>query len=414
MSFDLGHFLGNAVKTAGKAIGDATKSIGDETGKIGKELSKIPAVGPLLHGVWGAMGAPFDLSYRIAKGERIDHALVDHFKNDLQNVKEVAPYAKMVISFVPGVGTAVSAAIGAATAIVTGQPITSVLMEAVKGAIPGGDLAGAGFDAAKAVVSGKDIGEVAVAALPIPEEAKAPISGALKLAESVASGKPPGEALVQATMSALPPDVQSTLKTVGADKLTGALADAAWKEAVKKGVKPEQAKGMQIGIAMAHAERLQSATAVASAHPETLAKLAEDGRTVESHTPAAMAAKKLLGGRGTDGFDIGLGLMQYTGVNQRAITATLGVLSPEDQHGFRMALALHIGRVRAPAPAASDAAHRAGYFVSKGMQGAPEGAKEALMQTLSADAQARAGAEKAIEQIYRARGLPPPATTRST
>lgn len=406
--FDLGNFVGNAVKSAGKAIGDVTKSIGDATGKIGDELKKVPFVGPLLHGVWGAMGAPFDLTYRIAKGERLDHALIDHFKNDIADIKEVAPYAKMVISFIPGVGTAVSAAIGAATAIISGQPITSIVMEAVKGAIPGGDLAGGAFDAAKAVVSGKDIGEVAVAALPIPEEAKGPINGALKLAESVASGKPPGDALVQATMAVLPADVQNTMKSIGADKLTGALADAAFNAATKKGVKPEQAKALQIGVAMAHAQRLQNVTTQASQHPQTLAQLAKDGQTVAAHTPVAITARRLLNGRGTDGFDIGLGLMQYTGVNQHSFQATRSVLSPDDLHGFNTAVALHIGRVRAPAPPSKDPAHHAGYFISKGMQGAHEQTKSAIMEMLTRNEQARAGAQSAVEQIYRARGLPPP------
>lgn len=406
--FDLGHFIGNAVSSAGKAIGDATKSIGDETGKIGNALSKVPAVGPLLHGVWGAMGAPFDLTYRIAKGERLDHALIDHFKNDIQNVKEVAPYAKMVISFVPGVGTAVSAAIGAATAIVSGQPITSVLMEAVKGAIPGGEIAASVFTAATDVVSGKGIDAAAVDVLPIPDGAKGPIKGALKLAESVASGKPPGDALVQTTMAVLPPDVQQTLKGVGADKLTGALADAAFKEATKQGMKPEQAKALQVGVAAAHAQRLQGVSQQASSHPHTLAALAQDGLTVEAKTPEAAAAKRLLGGRGENGFDTGLGLMQYTGINPHAVLATREAMgTPDDKLGFNAALALHIGRVRAPAPPSKDPNFLAGYFVSKGMQGGEEESKAAIMQLLSANPQARAGAARAVNQIHQARGLPP-------
>ena len=405
---NVGHFLGNAVKSAGKVVGAPTKALGDATGKIGKELGKIPAVGPLLHGVWGAATGPIDLSERIAKGERLDHALIGNFKENIKDIKEVAPYAKMVISFVPGVGTAVSAAIGAATAIVEGQPISAVVMEAVKSAIPGGDLAGAAFDTARAVVEHKNIGEVAVAALPIPDEAKGPLTGALKLAESVASGKKPGDALVAATMAALPPDVQAPLKTLGADKLTAGLADAAFKEATKKGVSPEQAKAMQVGVAMSHAKVLQDATAQASQHPETLAQLAKDGQTLEAHTPAAAAAKKLFGGSG-DAFDVGLGLMQYTGVSEHAVTATREVFQGLDAASFDAALAFHVGRVRSPALPKKDPSFQAGYFVSKGMQGADPDTKEAIMRMAAADPQARAGAKSAVEQIHRARGLPPPA-----
>jgi hypothetical protein len=399
------NFITNAVAAAGKAVGSAVKSIGDATGKVGGALKKIPVVGPLLHGVWGVMGTPFDLTDRIIKGERLDRALIEQFKNYVQSVREIVPYAQTIISFIPGVGTTVSAAIGAASAIVSGQPISDVVMEAVKGALPGGEIAGAAFDAAGAVISGKDIGAVAVAALPLPEETKPLIGGALKLAASVASGKPPGDAVIQATMAALPPDVQSTLKHVGADKLTGALADAAFHAATQKGLEPEQAKALQAGIAMSLARRLQTVTVKASQHPHTLAELSKDGQAVTSHTPVAKAARAMLHGRGTNGFDIGLGLMQYAGLNPYAVLATREVLSPADQHGFNTALALHIGRVRAPAPPTKDVGHHLGYFVTKGMQGAAETTKQNLMRMLAANAAARAGAERAVEQIHQARGL---------
>jgi hypothetical protein len=404
MGFDLGHFVSNAVHSAGKAVGGAARGIGDETGKIGKGLKKVPFVGPLLHGVWGAMGSPFDLTYRIAKGERLDHALIDHFKSDIADVKEVAPYVKMVISFVPGVGTAVSAAIGAATAIISGQPISDVIMQAVKGAIPGGDIAASAFDAASAIIQKKGLGAAALAALPIPEEAKAPLEGALKVVESIASGKKPGQALIDATMTALPPDVQSTVKTLGGDKLAGGLADAAFKQAVKKGMSPEQAKAAQVGIAMAHAQRLQQVTVTASRSPQTLAQLAQDGQTVEAHTPSAAAAKKLLKHRGENGFDIGLGLMQYSGMTEAAFLATRTALSAPDQKGFDLAVSHHIGRVANPPPPGASPEHEAGFYISKGMQGAHPDLKASLMTLVTADDQAKAGAATAVQQIASARG----------
>lgn len=405
---DVGHFVSNAVKTAGKAVGAVTKAIGDATGAIGNALAKIPFVGPLLHGIWGLASAPFDLAASIIEGESLDKAFIDNFKSVIADVKEVAPYVKAVMSFIPGVGTLVSAAIGAATAIVEGQPITEVILSAVAGAIPGGDLASDAFHAAAAIVQGKGIANAVIAALPIPDEAKPMLSGALSMVESVAEGKAPGDALVQATMAALPSDVQDTLKSVGADKLTGKLADAAWSEAVKKGVKPEQMKGLQTGVAMAHAQRLQQATTAAASSSSALQKLAQDGQTVVSHTPVAAEAEKLLQGQGVDGFLVGLGLMQYR-IDQHSFTATRAALSATDQHGFNLAVSLHIGRVRSPAPPATNtAAHNAGFFVSKGMQGAREEVKAHLMTLVSANAKVRAGAQRAVEQIARARGIAPP------
>ncbi len=63
----------------------------------------------------------------------------------------------MVAPFVPGVGTGIGAALGAANALASGQPITQVLISAARGALPGGAIAQGAFDVAMNLAKGKNI-----------------------------------------------------------------------------------------------------------------------------------------------------------------------------------------------------------------------------------------------------------------
>lgn len=77
----------------------------------------------------------------------------------------VMPYVTSVLSVVPGVGSGVSAALGAAQALADGRPITDALMAGVRNAIPGGPIAQIAFDATRGLVQGKGINTIALEAL---------------------------------------------------------------------------------------------------------------------------------------------------------------------------------------------------------------------------------------------------------
>jgi hypothetical protein len=59
----------------------------------------------------------------------------------LDVITTVAPFIQMGLSFIPGIGTVASAAIGAGIALAEGRPITDALIEAARGAFPGGPIA---------------------------------------------------------------------------------------------------------------------------------------------------------------------------------------------------------------------------------------------------------------------------------
>jgi len=129
---------------------------------------------------------------------------------------EIIRAAQTVISFVPGVGTGINAAIAAGSALAKGENITDALVDGVRGSLPGGPLAQKGFDVAaklvRAAASGQNIGEAALSAardqIPGGEIAKK----AFDVGLAVAHGQNVQAALLGAASAALPNAWQALAK----------------------------------------------------------------------------------------------------------------------------------------------------------------------------------------------------------
>jgi hypothetical protein len=80
-------------------------------------------------------------------------------------VGPVLPYVQSVLSFVPGVGTGISAALGAAQALADGRPIDEAIIAGAKSAIPGGPLAQMAFDSAWGLAHGRPIDSSVLSAM---------------------------------------------------------------------------------------------------------------------------------------------------------------------------------------------------------------------------------------------------------
>lgn len=185
-------------------------------------IAKIPVLGP----VFKAATTPFTMIANLAQGERIDHALLGAMKEQLGGIKSLAPYAATIVSFVPGIGTGVAAAIAAGAALAEGKPIDQALEEGIKGAIPGGALAAAGFDLAKKVASGANVAKAALetARATLPPEAQK----AFDIGLAVTSGKSLQNSLMSAVTSLAPAETKQLLD-VGAQAVqtVPGLADLA-------------------------------------------------------------------------------------------------------------------------------------------------------------------------------------------
>jgi hypothetical protein len=183
-------------------LGDALQSAAKDT--IGA-ISKIPVLGPVLK----AATAPLSMVVSLSHGERIDHALLDAAKSQLGGIKAIAPYAAAVVSFIPGIGTGVAAALAAGAALAEGKPIDQALEDAVKAAIPGGALAVSGFELAKKVASGQNVGKAVLEAArdQLPKEAQQ----AFDVGLAVVSGKQLQSAITSAIVNLAPGEVKQIL-----------------------------------------------------------------------------------------------------------------------------------------------------------------------------------------------------------
>lgn len=381
------NLVSNAAKVAGREIDKAAHSVQDAAGKVSSLVAKVPIVGAPLHTVfdaaWHVAMAPVNAVVDVAiRGKRIDKVALDGLTTALHDVKAQAPYAQMVVSMVPGIGSGVSAAIGAGTALMNGQPIDKALAEGVLSAVPGGplgkSLANVGFSTITSVAKGEPINIETIAKsaagsvinnLPIPEGSKQALRMCLVSAAAVAHGQNP----------VMSPEV----------------LDAAFREATKM-LPSDATKALQTGLAMGTAVVKQGERVVQLAGP-TVNKLIESGIQLAHTLPTVDAARKLAGA-GTRGFDLAQGLLQ-----QKASTFDIAhyraTLQGEDLKGFDMALAAKIGMVSHPPHPSLSPAARAGHAITLGMQGAPPTNKAAIMTAVGAHPSASVGAKLAVAQV---------------
>jgi hypothetical protein len=153
----------------GKMIVEAAEQagVGKVLGAIRDVTAAIPVLGGPLATIEDLAASPMSLAGSLLKGERVDRALLDSAKRQLQGVKELAPYVQTVMSLVPGVGTVPAMLVGLGTAIAEGKPLTDSTLAALRGGVPGGELGRVAFDSAMGAMNGAapNVGTLAGAAL---------------------------------------------------------------------------------------------------------------------------------------------------------------------------------------------------------------------------------------------------------
>ena len=232
---EMEYFLGGLIHSVGRAVGDVARTVSKAAGTVGKipiirsvgravgdvartvskaadTVGKIPILGDISRAAIGAArlglgpaAIAIDAGSRIARGENLGAALKGAVGGQIDALRDQLKLAEMVAPFVPGIGTGVAAALGAANALAAGRPITEAVLAAARGALPGGAIAQAAFDVALNLAKGKNIAEAALAAardrLPGGPVARAAFDGAVALAQ----GKRLQDAAFAAAGRILPP-----------------------------------------------------------------------------------------------------------------------------------------------------------------------------------------------------------------
>jgi hypothetical protein len=141
----------------------------------------------------------------LARGENIARAMRKAGQAGINDVREQLRFAEMVAPFVPGLGSGVAAALGAANALADGRPITEALIAAARSALPGGEFAKTGFDLGMNLARGRNLSEAMLATL----RARLPNNPAARAAFDVAVALGKGKRLQDVAFSAagraLPP-----------------------------------------------------------------------------------------------------------------------------------------------------------------------------------------------------------------
>jgi len=428
MGFDLGHFISDAADSIGKAAKTVVSAIGDSI-------------------TW-----PFTVATEIAKGQKLDKAFMDGFKQAISSVKTLGPYVQAVISFVPGIGTVVGAAIGGGIALAEGKPIDDVLMSAVAGAVPGGVFVKDAYEIGKAAVEKKPIlesiekgvidmaGSIGVI---LPDAAKSALVQGLNMSNQTIQGIQVAADDVKKVVDMVPDPVKKAAiqeamhpssKVNVADVVIDSALDMV--PGVDAKTKMQIKHGMAIGMAMTHGKNLQEGMKKDAKSPDAQAKLAQNGAAISSSDPVIAAARKNLNGQGLKGFDQGIALAHRPGTTQTQLLAVrnnLGVASDSqgtplnqgpaatyghdrrfhmrghrhsrrhhkwspDQLGFDTAMALHIGRRKNKShPPHFTWRQRAAHAIALGVKHAPETISEPVLHTVN-DAESAHGVALAQEQ----------------
>lgn len=164
---ELDQFLGDVISSVGKAVGSVTKAIDkvvpiSKIAKgVGDVVSAVDKVVPVSLLVPGGVLMRFagDTVSRVARGENVLQAVGRAAGGVVGDVRKGLQLASMVAPFIPGIGTGVAAALGAASALANGEPITDAIIAAARTAIPGGAIAQTAFDMASNLAKGQNIGE---------------------------------------------------------------------------------------------------------------------------------------------------------------------------------------------------------------------------------------------------------------
>jgi hypothetical protein len=197
---ELDYFLGKFIKRASRAasgfarsVGSVAKTVGQGINMVGKIIPVSVLTSALAHTPMGlavragigavsaaasgknvfqgavrslvndpALRFAVDTAAGAARGENVFKAAQRAAQAGIGDVRESLRFAAMVAPFVPGVGTGVAAALGAANALAAGERITDALVAAARNAVPGGAIAQTGFDMATRLAKGEKLGEAAL------------------------------------------------------------------------------------------------------------------------------------------------------------------------------------------------------------------------------------------------------------
>lgn len=396
------------VRTAANAAGHGAHTLVRVTNKVTGEVTdlarRIPVVGKPLSVAVGASFEPARLASAVASGKRIDRVVADSLGRSIRDAKALAPYAQLVASAVPGVGTGLSAGMAGGLALAEGRPINEAVVAATRAAIPGGPLATAAFDASVAVASGRSVNDAAVeaaitAAAPDPAS-RGRVKAALEVAKGVSSGRPLDKVALAAAAHTLPTEARNRAEAaIGKPDAQEKVYD----ELVAT-IPTSVSRAVVSGVALGFAQELQRDIHTAVTSAAGRAALAKAGAEVVAKSDVLRVASE--GAPDKKAFDLGIGLMRHSGVTPPAVSYLRDTLTPRGKVSFDSALAIHVGAASNPRFSPRTQGHyKVGYYAVTGTLTTSAEQRGAIVKLMSKNVTARSGAAVAVRMVRRRRSL---------
>jgi hypothetical protein len=391
------------------AIEEANKKgfwdfLGDAVDASWESVKGIPVVGDVLDIAVTGITSPIIVAVDIANGERVDKAIVGHFERELGNIKKAAPYAQMVISFVPGIGTLASGAIAVGLALANGQPIDEAIIAGVKNALPGGPVTAAAFDVGQGIISGKPIEEIGIGVLPIPDQAKQLVLSGAKLTRAIASGEPVSQVILDETLKNIPASTKQAALSALQNSGPVALADTLMQkgvELVPAGSREAFQKAIVTGMSLGQGQSIQTSVADQLRSGQFTQRMLDEAKEAIAAEPILQNTMRMLSNEAQQGFQIASAVLRYKLSMHDLMVLRENLGSAEGKRGFDTGMALHIGRVKsAQLPLdVKNYSSKAGYLITKGLTTATPVQRLAMINIVRQDPVAREGAIVAIKEI---------------
>lgn len=420
-----------------RATISVTKTVVNTTANL---VKKVPLVGPTISKVIQVPG--LGAIDNVLKGQRVDQALMNELKYQVQTVRAVAPLAASIVSMVPGIGTGIAAGIAASAALINGQPITQALIDAAKAAVPGGAIAAAALEVAVAGVQGKNVIDAAMKAVPAIVLSKLPmLKGNLGILTKAASGATVAKNLVDSALKGVPPEVAKSFtvgialgqaqkvqkQTVKAIKIPAGSSNPYASAIAKLAAKPKVIPGgasnpyaaamakMPVKVMPKPAPKPVPKPApkpvpkpapkpVPQVSPQValVTKFVNLGNDWLKANPGYVKAKDAIKSPlSRNGYLYGLGVMSVNGLNRIYIQTFRGNLNAEQQKGFDLALSARIGATTTVAPKAMPVAQQFAYYATQGSKGSPTRVEQ--MKVIAAVPEMKAGAVAAVKDVITQR-----------
>ena len=252
-----------------------------------------------------------------------------------------------------------------------------------------------------------------ISELKLPEAADKALKSLVDASKRLANGDHLDKVLIDAAIKNVPLKQlgQETQKAIGhlSDVADGMLKQAASAQIIvdagqaflasKNLVDKTTQAALKVGIAMGHAQGLQTIVKVSVTTGQTIAKVSASGVALIKSNPVVAAAGKIVPQESAHGFAVGVGVAR-TQVGLASYTTVRETLNADDKKGFDTAMALNTGLVTTnppPGPAASVA----GYAITTGAVSAPPDHRAAIVTDLITSPQAKAGVAVALQHIEK-------------